>query len=316
VDLAGGIRYYGNTQPVDGVTVHLESPISATVQTDARGQFVFTGTSGGMWQVEPQKKGGAGTAISSMDAMYTLQAAVGLRSLSNNQETACDVTGNGAVTALDAALILQYKVGLIATFPVSEACDSDWAFAPVPIAVPHQRLSEPSSNHGSCQRGGIQIDPLVGSAAGQDFSAILFGDCNGNWEPNAASNSALSSGPIGQARVSAGELTRGRSRQLRLPVSVTTAQPFYTLDVVLDYDPAQLLAVDVRRNGPTRNALMSFNARLPGTLKIALVSPTPIAPQAGPVLIIQFVGSATARSAIRVQALVDDVRAPPSRSRR
>jgi hypothetical protein len=31
--------------------------------------------------------------------------------------------------------------------------------------------------------GRIAFDPLVGFAADQDFIAVLFGDCTGNWMP-------------------------------------------------------------------------------------------------------------------------------------
>jgi hypothetical protein len=36
---------------------------------------------------------------------------------------------------------------------------------------------------GLCQPGGIDYQPLTPPAFDQDFTAILFGDCTGNWHP-------------------------------------------------------------------------------------------------------------------------------------
>ena len=60
--------------------------------------------------------GGVDTA----DALMVLQNSVGLRYLSEVQETAADVNGDGYVDAADAILILRYHVGLIDSFPVED----------------------------------------------------------------------------------------------------------------------------------------------------------------------------------------------------
>ena len=58
--------------------------------------------------------------IQSYDASLTLQAAVGLITLTTDQFIAADVDGNGELQTYDAALILQYATGLITVFPVEE----------------------------------------------------------------------------------------------------------------------------------------------------------------------------------------------------
>jgi hypothetical protein len=55
--------------------------------------------------------------VTAYDAALVLQYVVGMINLSEAQLKAADVTGNGTVSALDAALILQYTVGLITQFP-------------------------------------------------------------------------------------------------------------------------------------------------------------------------------------------------------
>jgi len=56
--------------------------------------------------------------VSAYDAALTAQAAVGLITLTAEQTQAADVSGEGEVSAYDAALIAQRAVGLISKFPV------------------------------------------------------------------------------------------------------------------------------------------------------------------------------------------------------
>jgi hypothetical protein len=58
--------------------------------------------------------------ISAYDAALTAQAAVGLITLTAEQFTAADVDGSKDISAYDAALIAQRAVGLIEKFPVEE----------------------------------------------------------------------------------------------------------------------------------------------------------------------------------------------------
>lgn len=179
--LQGHIRYYSNGEPVTAATVLLSGPTPGAAQTDTTGQFVIAAGASGTWRLQPTKSGDVGAPPTSLDAVYVLQAAVGLRTLSAAQSFACDVDGDGTVTALDAALILQYAVGSITSFPAAQLCGSNWAFIPVPQAAPNQLLIQPQLRAASCQAGAIDFQPLVAGADNQDFSAVLFGDCTGSW---------------------------------------------------------------------------------------------------------------------------------------
>jgi len=177
--VAGTVQYYRGARPVPDVVV--DAP-SATV-TDSLGAFAASLTPGTV-VLKPRKLGGDGGAVSAFDASQVLRAVVGLRTFDSDEALACDVTGNGTVSALDAARILQRVVGALAEFPVAQLCGSDWAFVPVPLSVPNQ-ISVPPLLDGACRPGSIQFDPLAGAATSQDFRAILFGDCSGNWQPPA-----------------------------------------------------------------------------------------------------------------------------------
>lgn len=184
--IAGVIRHYASNAPVAGVTVVATGPTSTSLTTDDAGLFAATATAGDTWMIAPEKVGGAGDAVSALDAVYVLQAAIGLRVLNAAEVLACDVTGNGTLSSYDAALILQYAVGLLPRLPVAERCGSDWAFLPVPAPVANQRTQPPLNTTSTCQHGAIAYEPLGSDATAQDFRAVLFGDCTGNWQPPTA----------------------------------------------------------------------------------------------------------------------------------
>ncbi|MFN8642533.1 MAG: dockerin type I repeat-containing protein [Candidatus Binatia bacterium] len=134
-------------------------------------------------QVAPRRSGGSGAAVTALDAAWVLQAVAGRRALDAPQRLAADVSGDGTLSALDAAYILQRAAGSQAPFPAAQRCASDWLFVPAPVAAPNQTLLPPSPASASCQAGAIAFAPLAANAGGQDFTAVLLGDCTGNWLP-------------------------------------------------------------------------------------------------------------------------------------
>jgi hypothetical protein len=182
VPVSGQIRFHGSGAPVSGVTVALQGQAPASVVTDTAGQFALNALAGDNCSIQPGKRGDAGTAITAADAAVALGAAVGLITLDAGQRMACDVSGDGQISAVDAVLILEYRVGLITSFPVADACQSDWVFVPVPATMPNQTSVPPQPGRNACQPGAIDWQSLSGEAAQQDFSAALFGDCNSTWQ--------------------------------------------------------------------------------------------------------------------------------------
>ena len=182
-DLSGKIVYYQGDRPVPAVTVDLLGSPPQSTLTDTNGDYSFGVVAGTTTTLRPSKLGGSNNGITSDDASQILQRQVGLVSFDALQSLACDVTGNGTITSLDAARILQYQVALISRFPVAEACGSDWLFLPNATPADNQTPMDPQISSGTCQPGAIGYDPLVPPAAGQGFTAILFGDCTGNWTP-------------------------------------------------------------------------------------------------------------------------------------
>jgi hypothetical protein len=266
--VSGAIRYYANATAVSDVSVRLDGAGSDLRLTDASGGFAFTGVPAGNWQITPEKLGGAANGISALDASYALQGAIGQRTLSPLQQLACDVTGNGTVSALDASRILQYKVGIIGTFPAALACGSDWLFVPSPAAVPNQQTVMPVLSTGACEMGTIAYTPLAAPATQQNFDAVLLGDCTGNWQPGSGAASARLASAT-DVRIAA---LRHTAKFMRLTLRVE--RPFEALALEIQYDEhlQPLDALRPRVHG-ARGAMVQFHERTPGHLTLAVASP-------------------------------------------
>lgn len=247
--VSGQVRYHGSDLPVPDVTVALQGGTPANAISDGAGQFALSALDGDNCGIEPQKFGDSATAVSAGDAIAALQAAVGITTMDAQQLMACDVSGDGRVSAIDALLILQYRVGLISTFPVAQVCNSDWVFMPIPATMPNQQTVLPQPGRTACQPGAIRWEPLSGGAVQQDFSAALFGDCNGSWRPS-------NSPPVGTATpTSPPTLTPTQSRTATPGLTATpTHTPTRTPTATFTSTPLPPTITPTRTRTPTPTA--------------------------------------------------------------
>ena len=274
--VAGALRYYRGDRPVAGAAIELGGRMT---MSNAVGQFDLTGVPGGTWRLAPRKMGDRSNGVTALDASYVLQYVAGVRTLDAAQILACDVTANDALSALDATRILQLAVGLIPALPAGAACGSDWLFVPQPLAVPNQTVVPPVLGQPSCAPGAIDYAPLVGDAVGQDFRALLIGDCTGNWAPSAAATAPSRTSTKQRADAPATLLTHlrhapgGRVRAGLVLRAHTTVE---AIEAKLSIDATRLRLVSARVALAARNAVLAFNEPTPGTVALALASPAPI----------------------------------------
>ena len=92
--------------------------------------------------------------ITSQDAARAAEFAVGLATLTANQQIAADVTGNGTITSQDAARIAQFVAGLSVAGSTGQ-----WKFVPA------------SRTYAS----------VNANLTGENYDAILIGDITGDW---------------------------------------------------------------------------------------------------------------------------------------
>jgi hypothetical protein len=209
----------------------------------------------------------------------------GLRSLSAEQSLACDVTGNGTLSALDATLLLQYATGLISTFPVRTACNSDWVFIPNPASAPGQTLVQPQPGPSGARW--YRLRDATTSLDEQNFSALVFGDCTGNWQPpqRASALRALRGTVRETATARARWLPGGR---LALRVAVDAAEPIYAAQMEIAYDPVALRMVRARLVGGARHAALAVNDSEAGIVRLALANAEAIRADGRPLAVILF----------------------------
>jgi hypothetical protein len=195
-DVSGRIRYYTNSIGVPGatVTLHGDGGVQRTT-TGSGGEYIFSGVSNGAWSVEPTRAGDTTIAVNALDAAWILQVIAGTRTMTGIQNIACDVSGDGTLSALDAARILQLETGTLARLPAADMCQSDWLFAPVAASEPGQVMAMPHLEAAGCRRGAVVLDPLQNDARGLQLEAAVFGDCTGNWRP--AGSTVANDAPAG-----------------------------------------------------------------------------------------------------------------------
>lgn len=282
----GAVTYYSNQQVVPSVDVHLTGSFGATAQTNAQGQYTAA-LPPGTWSIEPAKTGAAGIGVSALDAVFVLQTLAGLRSFTYQQRLACDVTGDGTISSLDAAYILQWGAGLVAQFPAARLCGSDWLFYPKPTPAPNQTIVLPVLLGGICQQGAILFTPLTGAADGQDFAAIVLGDCTGNWTTAAAAH--LRQRASGAAVVHAGVPRQGPGTRFTIPIYVESPVPFHAVNLRLRYDAAATFVAAYAR-GESGGAMISTRAGN-GQLAIGFANAAPIDGGHGSILLLRFRGA-------------------------
>jgi uncharacterized protein YkwD len=293
-DIGGYVRYYSSDEAVPGINVHAGGATTAT--SDASGHYVLGNVPAQNLTVYAERTGGVGAAISALDASWVLQEVADLRTLSPQQVLACDVTGNGSLSGLDATRILQYAVGLHDRLPVAMVCESDWVFIPVPAPASGQTLIQPQPGEQVCTPGGINYSSVTASLDEQNFSALVFGDCTGNWRPPSAAVVRAAAGS--RPTVSASELrSLGRGR-LALPIGVARATPMPALELRVAFDRSTLRVAGVQLVGAARDALLAFNATRPGVLRIAIASSEAIAVDGAPVVVVVFATSNPRRVAL------------------
>lgn len=168
VPLGGRVRDLGGAA-LAGVTVELRGAVDDAQASGAGGDYVFRDLPVGDYAVTARRTGG--TDVGGADALAALRVSVGAQTLAGWRALACDVTGDGRVTALDAARILQHAAGALSRFAVATACDSDWLLAPATGGAP------PVIAGGTCAPGSLGFAPLAAPVATADFVATAFGDC-------------------------------------------------------------------------------------------------------------------------------------------
>ncbi|HEX8399344.1 MAG TPA: PQQ-binding-like beta-propeller repeat protein [Pyrinomonadaceae bacterium] len=151
------------TKFVSGVNLSTTGTAQMSAISGNSGFYQLSGlTTGGNYTVTPSKIGNA-NGISPFDATmvlrYVAANGTGPNAFNANQRIAADTNGDGNITPFDATLILRYIAAGAQNANTGQV--GNWKFDPVP---------RPYS-------------PLNGSMSNENYTAILVGEVNGDWNP-------------------------------------------------------------------------------------------------------------------------------------
>ncbi|HEX8264109.1 MAG TPA: CSLREA domain-containing protein [Pyrinomonadaceae bacterium] len=159
-----GIIQVNQTQKkVPDVLLSVTGAPTVSDTTDSMGFYQLDNlTAGGNYTVTPTKTtdvNGISPSDASLILRHVAAGGAGPNVLSPDQQIAADTNGDGNITPFDATLILRYIAAGTSNANTGEV--GNWKFDPV--SRPYQ--------------------PLSSSVSGENYTAILIGEVNGNWAP-------------------------------------------------------------------------------------------------------------------------------------
>ncbi len=296
--VAGKVNYFSGSKAVPGTDLALAGTGSFSTTTATNGLYVITNIPTGSYTLSPQKTNDV-AEITAYDASLVLQADAHAITLSAEQVLAGDVNRNGAVSAMDAAYILEMAVGLIeAPFP---GAGKLWEF------VPNQR----------------SYALLNGDLTGQDFTAVLIGDVSGNWEPGsppqggpwlAGGKRMKDEGSSDAALVAVDSApVAATGEQIARVLLQMTNPAVYSADLVLSYTPTNQVIVAVESGTDTGFAIAS-NTNTPGIIRVGLADSEPSAIN-GPLVLVRFADSEPVNVQVDQISLNEDLLPTPTATR-
>lgn len=207
LNLSGNIRYHTLDRPVPAVTVTLSGGMHLTTVTDDHGGFTFWDLTDSLdYDVRPSKSGDWGErTISMYDAALVAQFAEG-RVATVPQRVAADVIVDGQIEMDDAREIARFVVELPVTSQVGQ-----WRFLPEFREYP-------------------ELNTKVTDA---DFTALVLGDVDGDWAPNASSLASVQKALSGEDIEKSIVVT---ADEVRIPVIFNRSHRISSFNFSLDYD--------------------------------------------------------------------------------
>ncbi len=262
--IAGCVHYYGcpylgNTEPpVPGVTVFLEGATLDTAVTDEAGCYELDACLDSCYIITPTKQGDGG-AITSLDAALIMRYMVCLESLKY-----CPIVPMEMYDSTYCPADTVYPQRVVADVSGSGMITSFDASIILRYVV-GMDVSEYLVGEWRFYCDSISVCPLSGSIDGQDFVAVLYGDVSGNWGgPTPASGGSEAVIAIENVVGSPGDL-------VHVPVYIHNGDGFYGLDFKVAHDAGVVTVESVELGDIADGCLMEYDVK-PGMVHIAMAS--------------------------------------------
>jgi hypothetical protein len=257
--LTGQVTYENAAVPVKPIphttiTAAGPAPLPLAVQNDLlTGNYSITGFGAGSYTITPSKAPytvNINNGIFANDASLISQHVVHLITLNPTQQRAADVSGLGAITSFDAALIAQYIVGI----PNQLNTTGNWVFTP----------ASPS---------------LTVTNSVQNFGGILMGDVSGDWAPETSRPAPANRFTSVRALLPDSTATPGSNIAIPLRIENLAGAGVTAYQFDVEYDPAVITpaAVAATVSGTIGQGLgVVSNAPAPGLLKVVVYGALPV----------------------------------------
>lgn len=192
--ISGKVYYADNTsQGVPNTNINASGSVPRSTTTDCGGLYSLNGFGTGPYTVTPSKSGEVNGSVTGLDASKVARFVAGLDTLTPTQQIAADVSGDGTISALDAAYISQYDAGI-----ANPSRSGTWVFVPVSRTYP----ADVETNY-----------------TNQDYQAILYGDVTQNWMGTPCSTNVLEQE----------ETSTKQSEAVQAPQVITVTAPVQTV---------------------------------------------------------------------------------------
>ncbi|TSA28506.1 PKD domain-containing protein [bacterium] len=257
-NIAGYVSYCISGLPVGDVVLDISGDISDIEITNSSGYYSFSDLpEGGNYLIVPGKEDDISVnCISAMDAAWVLKYSIGLIEFLECQIAAGDVTGDGTVSSFDAAKILKYSIGLIEEFPVGK----DWCF------LPENRYYQD-----------LQQDFLY-----ENYIGVVYGDVTHNWTPSVL---IMKDGDTDRI-LSLNSVTGGPGEVVNVPVNLQNSEDAISARIMLTYDATLVTFQEVNLTSLTEGFLIDSN-NLSGEVIIGFAGLYPIE-EGGDILELSF----------------------------
>jgi hypothetical protein len=179
--VSGKVTFWKDGRGVPGVQQTLSGDRVFTGTTDTNGAYTTPGASAGTYTLTPRKSDMV-NGITAYDASLVLRHAAGLTNLTGSAATAADVNQSGQITSMDAFYILEKAVGLI-TLPFPGA-GAVWVFSPASRPYPNLNIDQSGQDFTAVLLGDVSGNwsptgtGVIGGGGGGQWD-VLVGVDNG-----------------------------------------------------------------------------------------------------------------------------------------
>ncbi|MFP5040806.1 dockerin type I domain-containing protein [Parasediminibacterium sp. JCM 36343] len=235
VGISGNV-YNAKGGTIPNVSMKLTGDNGDAATCDANGKYSFRELKAGNYTVRPLKNNDINkkNGVTVVDALLVQSHLLGNALLNSPYKLiAADVNNDGALSALDFALVKRFALGLDSSFPGKRL----WAFIDSSYTFPDPTNPFP-------YKDSIAYKAIVSNKTKQSFVGVKLGDVNDDWSAAVLSTNITTAKPI---ELYYDNTNVHNAATIILPIRVKNFRGIKGMQFTLHYNPALLEIAGVRR---------------------------------------------------------------------